>query len=339
MGKLKLGILGAADIAFRRFLPALSNIENVEYIGVAVANKIEHEDTDDAIFKLRCEKAMKFKEHFGGKIYIGYEELLKDESIDAVYIPLPPSLHFLWAKKSMEYGKHVFLEKPCTTDLQDTQRLIEIATCNELVLSENYAFIYHKQMHRIKELLQEGRIGELRLIRTAFGFPMRAANDFRYDKRMGGGALLDCGGYVLKVAQQFAGDQVQVLASSMHRGRMFDVDIFGSIMLSDMHGTDIQASYGMDNAYKCELELWGSQGSIFAPRIFTPPADFCAQITVTRQEKQIISVGADDQFVHSIENFVAATQSQMKRKTERDNILRQAVLVNKVREKSGLKDE
>lgn len=339
MRKLKLGILGAADIAFRRFLPALSSIENVEYIGVAVANKIEHEDVDDTIFKSRCEKAIKFKENFGGKIYTGYEEMLKDESIDAVYIPLPPSLHFTWAKKAMEYGKHVFLEKPCTIELQDTQRLIEIASRNELALSENYAFIYHKQIQKIRELLQEGRIGELRLIRTAFGFPMRAANDFRYDKRMGGGALLDCGGYVLKVAQQFAGEQVQVLASSMHRGRLFDVDMFGSIMLCDTQGTDIQASYGMDNAYKCELELWGSQGSIFAPRIFTPPADFCAQITVKGQEEQVISVTADDQFAHSIENFVAATQNSTKRKTERDNILRQAALVNKVREKSGLKDE
>lgn len=339
MEKLKLGILGAADIAFRRFLPALSGIENVEYVGVAVANKQEHEDAEDAVLETRCEKAAKFKESFGGRIYVGYEELLKDASIDAVYIPLPPSLHFTWAKKAMEYGKHVFLEKPCTTDLKDTQALIGIATCNELALSENYAFIYHRQLQKIRELLDEGRIGELRLIRVAFGFPMRAANDFRYSKRMGGGALLDCGGYVLKVAQQFAGEQVQVLASSMHRGKKFDVDMFGSVMLSDAQGIDIQASYGMDNAYKCELELWGTQGSILAPRIFTPPADLCAQIIVKRQTEQIVSVEADDQFAHAIEKFIEAIQSSPKRKTERDNILRQAVLVNKVREKSGLRDE
>jgi predicted dehydrogenase len=152
-------------------------------------------------------------------------------------------------------------------------------------------------------LIDAGQIGEVRLIRAAFGFPYRGAQDFRYDKTLGGGALLDCGGYPVKLASILLGPNLKVATASLSSARGHEVDIFGSITLENEKNAVAQLSFGMDNAYKCELEIWGSQGTLLAPRIFTPPADFSPEIVVKNKEEQTIKVPADDQFLNSLNHF------------------------------------
>ena len=176
MKKIRIGILGASDVAFRRFLPALKTSPNFVYIGVASRN---------------IQKTQKFVDMHGGRGFSGYDALLKSDEVDALYIPLPPALHYQWAKKALEHGKHVLLEKPFTTSLADTETLIELARKQNLALHENYMFIYHRQLTKITKMLADGIIGDVRLMRTAFGFPFRGLQDFRYSKKLGGGALFD----------------------------------------------------------------------------------------------------------------------------------------------------
>lgn len=319
MQKIRIGILGAADIAYRRFLPALSKTEDFIFAGVAVAS--EEGKT----------RAQKLVNEFGGNVYVGYENLLRMPDIDAVYIPLPPSLHYAWADKALMMGKHVLSEKPCTTGVEDTKALIRLAEEKQLVLNENYAFTLHRQIRKIKELLSSGEIGEMRLIRSAFGFPYRRSDDFRYHKELGGGALLDCGGYVIKIAQLFLEGDIRVLASVLHQTEKHDVDMYGSVVLEDCNLTEAQLAFGMDNAYRCELEIWGSKASIFAPRIFTPPAEMETQIIVKGQAEKCIKVEPDDQFVHVIEYFRACMEDREKSRQARETILRQAQLMESVK--------
>ena len=119
-------------------------------------------------------------------------------------------------------------------------------------------FVYHTQLDWIRKKISEGTIGEVRLIRIDFGFPFRGANDFRYNKALGGGALLDCGGYTLKLASLFLGDSAKVTASQLNGKDGFEVDIYGSATLTNNEGLTAQVSFGMDNSYKCSLEVWGS---------------------------------------------------------------------------------
>lgn len=322
MHKIRIGILGASDIAYRRFLPALKKAERFEFAGVAVASETGRQ------------KAQKFIDNFGGKLYIGYENLLQVQDIDAVYIPLPPSLHYRWGSRALEIGKHVLSEKPCTTNWQDAAALVRLAEEKGLVLNENYAFTMHRQIQKIKELIEAGQIGELRLIRSAFGFPYRSATDFRYSKEMGGGALLDCGGYVIKIAQLFLQGDIRVLTSALHETDRHDVDMYGSAVLADERRAEAQLSFGMDNAYKCELEIWGSKACISAPRIFTPPADLETQIVVKGQTEEIIKVEPDDQFLHAIEFFAQCMDDGDKRKLAVEEIAVQARLMEAVRNKN-----
>lgn len=344
MKKIRIGILGASDIAYRRFLPALKKVDGFEFVGVAVAESHEwgggyDEASYAPLLSAKKEKAQKFVDNFGGKIYVGYEKMMQLEEVDAVYIPLPPSLHYFWCHKALELGKHVLSEKPCTTSLEDTAQLIRLSEEKGLAINENYAFSMHKQIGKIKELIAEGAIGEVRLIRAAFGFPYRNATDFRYIKALGGGALLDCGGYVLKVARMFLGEDVRVLTSALHDLPKHDVDIYGSAVLADKNHSEAQLAFGMDNSYKCELEVWGSKACILAPRIFTPPADFEAQIIVKGQKEEVFKVEPDDQFAHGIEFFGDCIGNEETKKAARKELLVQGQLVEDVRAKNILRSQ
>lgn len=319
MKKIRIGILGAADIAKRRFLPALAGSDRCVFAGVAVSGEN------------RIEKAKQFTEQYGGNIWIGYENLLKEADVDAVYIPQPPSEHYKWAKLAMAYGKHVLLEKPSTTKPEDTKELVFLARGANVALLENYGFCFHKQVNVIREIIASGELGTLRLVRAAFGFPHRSNKDFRYQAALGGGALLDCGGYTLKAMELFLGDNPEIKTSCLNYEELHDVDIFGSATLEDRERLTGQVSFGMDNAYRCELELWGSKGCLLAPRFFTPPADFEAQLSVkVGMEQKNICVEADDSFRHTIERFADCISKPELREENESAMIRQMELIGQI---------
>ncbi len=314
MKKIRIGILCPSEIAYRRFMPAVQTVKDVEYVGVASADSEEWfkegQKTDDSVIKSELAKAQKFQDTYGGKVFCSYQSLLESDEIDGVYIPLPPALHYQWAKKALQNGKHVFLEKPFTTSEKHTKALVELANENGLALHENYMFIFHSQLEEIDRIVKSGAIGDIRLYRIAFGFPKRAANDFRYHPELGGGALLDCGGYTLKLAQILLGDSARVVCSQLNGTDEFSVDIYGSATVVNNEGVTAQLAFGMDNSYKCDLEIWGSKGNLMTGRIFTAPAGLETKAKLkTGNEEQTIFLSSDDSFAKSINFFCQCIQS------------------------------
>ena len=255
---MKIGIMGASEIAFRRFLPALNKCSHVTYAGVASRTP---------------EKGIPFQESYGGCVYENYDALLADESVDAVYVPLPPALHYKWGKKVLEAGKHLLMEKPFTTNSHDTEQLLELAQKKGLIVHENFMFLYHSQLARIKEMICSGTLGDIRLYRMSFGFPMRGQGDFRYNRELGGGALLDCGCYTVRLALELLGDTTKVVHSKLIQPDGFEVDVYGNAVLENDTGEVAQVAFGMDNAYQCQLEVWGSKATLIAARVFTAGAE------------------------------------------------------------------
>ena len=162
---VRMGIICPSEIAFRRFLPALLQCSAFRYVGVGVATWEEWsgeyllEKTDRRENKIRDEeykKAEHFAKEFGGKIFESYQELITSPEIDAIYLPLPPALHFRWAVKALENGKHVLVEKPSTVSAADTRELISVARAHSLALHENYMFIFHDQLKELKKIIGEG---------------------------------------------------------------------------------------------------------------------------------------------------------------------------------------
>ncbi|GHU64200.1 NDP-hexose-3-ketoreductase [Clostridia bacterium] len=312
---LKIGIIGGANIAYNRFLPALQEMDHVECVGVASNSE---------------SKRLLFDQQFGVPTYDNYDDLLNKSDVDALYIALPPALHFNWVEKGLLAGKHILCEKPFTDSFGNTEKSVKIATESRLAIFENYMFQYHSQVSRIRQLIQDGVIGDVRLFRSDFCFPQRERDDFRYSKQLGGGALLDAGGYVIKLATIFLGDSVQVTASNLKTVDGFDVNVYGSATFENMSGQVLQGSFGMDNFYRCSLEILGNQGRIFTNRIFTAPPDFRPEILIehTNNESEIINLPPDNHFRNSIQNFYNTICDGALRQNCYSEILLQAKLLD-----------
>ena len=332
---IRIGVLCPAEIALRRFMPALKKMDGFEFVGVATYSFEERyglnaERTQERQSRLERsrEKAQEFIDLYGGTLYESYQAICTDETIDALYIPVPPAAHFMWTKLALESGKHVFLEKPSTTSLSDTKALAELAKAKNLALHENYMFVFHKQLNEINRIIEEGTIGEVRLYRLAFGFPRRAAGDFRYQKAAGGGAIYDCGGYTLKYADYLLKGKGRIAYASSVLDKETDVEILGTAAMVDDAGVTVQMAFGMDNEYKCELEVWGSKGTLKHERIFTAPAGFVPCCSIKKgAEQETIELPEDDTFFKSLKYFGKCIADMEERKTSYRNILRQAELV------------
>lgn len=326
MGMIKVGIICPSEIAFRRFLPALQKAnDKIQFAAIGIASpeewfgdlsEVSTEQIEEQQSRERA-KAQTFIDQYGGEIVVGYGALVSCEDIDAVYLPLPPSLHYKWAKQALEAGKHVFVEKPSTTCLKDTDSLIEIASQKQLALHENYMFIYHNQLKTLDDVVKSGEIGEVRLYRISFGFPMRQQNDFRYNKKLGGGALLDAGGYCMKYANYLLGGAAKVVTAQANDIDGFEVEMYGSATMVNEKGTVAQIAFGMDNDYKCDIEIWGSKGTITSGRILTAPAGYVPTYNIKKnQDTETRQLPADDAFLKSIERFCDCIEKLDMRKDE-----------------------
>lgn len=335
---IRIGIICPSEIAFRRFMPALQKCDGLTYVGIAYSlpeewfgkKLAETSQQTIAVMKEReSAKAKNFQSTYCGEVFEGYETLIKSDAIDAVYIPLPPVLHHKWAKLALENGKHVFVEKPSTTCLADTQGLVDLAAKNKLTIHENYMFVYHEQLKKLDDIIAEGTIGDVRLYRISFGFPRRAAGDFRYIKALGGGALLDAGGYTIKYACYLLGDSARMLCAAVQNIDDFDVEIGGTATMVNDKGVCAQLAFGMDNDYKCSIEIWGSKGTITSDRILTAPAGFEPEyILKQNQDNSTHKLPADDAFLKSMLVFVDCVNNDDARKAEYEVLLTQERLID-----------
>lgn len=343
---MNIGIICPSEIALRRFMPALQKCENITFAGIGVFTREERygsENISDAKFqellKVEKEKAKIFIGQYGGKIFEGYGSVVTSSEIDTVYIPLPPALHFIWAKKALENGKHVLVEKPSTTSAEETKDLVQIASQRRLALHENYMFTFHDQLDAIENIVQSGEIGEVRLYRISFGFPRRASNDFRYNKALGGGALIDAGGYTIRYATQLLGPTAAIRYAQSNYVDGVGVDMYGSAALVNADGVTAQVAFGMDNNYKCELEVWGSTGCLTAGRVLTAPVDFVPTATIRKgNEEKTVNLPADDAFQKSIKHFVECIEDEKVRRERYRIITKQAELIDEFKRLSGWRD-
>jgi len=340
---LRIGIICPSEIAFRRFLPALQKAgKDFQFTALGIASpeewfgdtcKISDEVIEDQQSNEKA-KAKQFTDHYGGKLFMGYNALVSSPEIDAVYIPLPPALHFKWAKRALEEHKHVLIEKPSTTCLADTEDLIRVASENRLALHENYMFIYHQQIETLINVIESGEIGDVRLYRITFGFPLRQLNDFRYNKNLGGGSLFDAGGYCMKYANYLLGGDAKVITAQANYIDGFEVDMYGSATMANSKGVVVQIGFGMDNDYRCEIEIWGSKGTITSGRIFTAPNGYFPTYTIKKnQDIEIRKLAADDAFLKSIFHFAACIKDENTRNENYELLRKQEQLIEEYKNK------
>lgn len=189
----------------------------------------------------------------------------------------------------------------------------------------------------MKDLVSNGAIGDLRCLRSSFGIPrLPDDNDIRYQKTLGGGALLDTGAYPLKISQMFLGADIMVKAANLNYLQGKDVDIWGGAYVKQKNGSLFgELAFGFNHHYQCSLELWGSKGKIFTNRIFTAHKDHVPVIELeTRAGKEIITLPADHHFKNMLQYFHENMVDGKNRELEYEENMNQARLINELKQEA-----
>src|SRR5689334_18954945 len=252
------GILGTANIAKAQFLPGLREAGG-EAAAVAGrdAGRTEQYARDNGIGRAVC----------------AYQNLIDDPGIDALYIPLPNSLHAQWTLRALAAGKPVLCEKPLCGNLGDTVKVLDAARQSGTLLWEAFVFPFHGQIARIRDLVAGGAIGDLMEIKSNFHFQAGNPQNIRYSRELEGGALNDVGCYPVRLAAEFFGAPHQAAwAGATWGGDGVDIDTWGVLEYPD--GRRLHLSCGLGRAYDTYSSLEGTAGRIQLSNPFHPgPAD------------------------------------------------------------------
>ena len=214
---IRWGILGTAKIAREHLVPAMHAANNS--VLQAVASRTQ-------------ESATKFAEQFNiPHACSSYETLLSRDDIDVVYIPLPTSAHIEWARKALEAGKNVLVEKPLALNAKEILPLIELRDQTGLLATEAFMVTFHPQWIKVKELIASGAIGKLRHVQGAFSYHLVDPDNMRNKLSLGGGGLPDIGVYPTVATRFVTGIEPQRARATIEYDSTFGTDIFASCCL------------------------------------------------------------------------------------------------------------
>ncbi len=317
---IKIAVLGKANIAMRSVVPAINALSEKFNLSGIGRRTITSEDKRSDFYYVE-----------------GYESVFDLAGLQAVYIPLPASMHYEWAKKALQKGLHVLVEKSLACTYNQVKELNGLAESNNLVLLENFQFRFHSQMSLIKNLVEEKKIGDIRIMRSTFCIPpFPDKNKIQLKKKLGGGALLDTGAYPIKISQIFLGNDLHIRAAKMDYNNKLGIDVFGGAFLEQKNGALFsEIAFGFDNHYQCNLEIVGSKGKIFTDRIFTAPPGFSPVIYLEKgYEKEIIEQPADNHFQKMLLHFYDLIQGTADRNPEYSDNNNQARLISELKQVS-----
>jgi predicted dehydrogenase len=227
MAPVRWGILGAARFAREQMAPAIHAADGAELVALATSDPAKAEG-----FRAFCP---------GLRVHHGYDALLADPGVDAVYIPLPNHLHLDWTLKSLAAGKHVLTEKPIALAAEQIDQIIAARDASGLLAAEAYMIVHHPQWHRAKEWFEAGEIGDLVHADVAFSFNLTDMGNIRMKPETGGGSLRDIGVYTFGCTRFVTGAEPVDISARIRREN--GVDTFAQVA-AVMEGPRGRFTYG-----------------------------------------------------------------------------------------------
>jgi predicted dehydrogenase len=267
MDKLRWGLLSTARIN-RAVIPPIRSSKRSELVAVASRDQAKA----DAYAK----------EWQIPRAYGSYEALLADKDIDAIYNPLPNDMHAEWSIKCAEAGKHVLVEKPIALTTREVDRMIAAAKKNNVVIAEAFMYKHHPQTLQVLDLVKQGAIGELKLIRGSFTFNLTRTVDVRLIPEMGGGSIWDVGCYPISYARLIAqAEPIEVFGWQVTGATGVDETFSGQMRFAN--GLLAQFDSGFRSPFRTSIEIAGASGTIEIKFPFKP--DGIEKFVITHGDK------------------------------------------------------
>ncbi len=319
--KIRWGVLGYARIARESVMPAILRAENSELYALASrdAAKLAEARTRYPMLARTC---------------VGYEELLRDPTVDAVYLPLPNSQHCEWTIRAAEHGKHVLCEKPLALNAAEVRATRDACAAHGVWLMEAFMYRYTDRTRRVQEVLRSGALGEVKFVHASFRFTLTNPASIKLRPELGGGALFDVGVYPVNfaglVVDEFSGGPgtSRPAAISATCERVGGVDVMTSALLQYPSGLIASLHCGFNAQKRIVAEIVGTQGVLeIADPFFDPPG----VLVLTRgEERQEIPVAASDRYRAEVEDFAAAILEGRAPRLGLDESLRNAELLDRI---------
>ena len=266
MKKLKIGVLGVSNHFVKRIVLPLQKTQNCYIYGIASRNE---------------EKAASASKQFNiPKYYNSYEELLSDDDIDMVFIPLPNHLHAEWIKKSADAGKHILCEKPLCLNAGEAEDAISYAEKKGVKLMEAFMYKFHPLWVHVKDIIRTNQIGKITYIHTSFSYNNPSRTNIRNIKEYGGGAMMDIGCYAVSVPRFVLDSEPEKVVSLISEHPDFGTDMLSTAIM-DFGGARATFSVGTTSESHQRVEITGTAGKISIPVPFNTFVDVKSSITIT----------------------------------------------------------
>lgn len=294
--RVRWGVLSTANIGRAAVNPAIQQSRNGTLVAVASRNEARARTFADA--------------HGIARAYGTYEALLADAEIDAVYIPLPNSLHREWTIRALDLGKHVLCEKPLALTLAECREMEAAAKANDRQLMEAFMYRFHPRTEALIEKVRSSAVGELRAVRSAFTFRLTRPDNIRLSVELGGGALMDVGCYCVNVSRTLAGaEPVEVQAWATWGKSGVDVELTGVLRFESGMHAHFDCALTMDR--REVAEVGGSAASIVMEDAFLPGKGEVALVERRNGTVQNQWHEGADQYQRMVEHFADAVMGRI----------------------------
>jgi predicted dehydrogenase len=297
-GRVRWGILSTADIGVRKVIPGMRTAANAEVVAIG---------SRDAAKAASVAASLGIPRAHGS-----YEALLADPDVDAVYNPLPNHLHVPWSVRAAEAGKHVLCEKPIALAADEARTLLAARDRTGVQIAEAFMVRAHPQWLAVRDLVRDGRIGELRVVAGHFSYFLDDPTDVRSRVEWGGGALLDIGCYPIMLARWLFGAEPLAVVGLVERDPSLGVDRLTSGMLRFARG---QATFTCSAQLvpHQRMQLFGTSGRIDVEGPFSPAPEQAARIrlddgSVPGAAGEAIEFAPVDQYALQADRFAEAVR-------------------------------
>ncbi|WP_170006053.1 Gfo/Idh/MocA family protein [Bacillus fonticola] len=271
MNKVRWGVLSTANIARKALIPAMMQAVNAEVVAIASSSVAKREEIA--------------REFSIPKQYNEYEALLKDPEVDAVYIPLPNSLHKEWVMKAARAKKHVLCEKPAALTVEDFDEMVLACEQNGVLFMEAFMYQFHPQHSKVKEWIQAGEIGEVKCVNASFTFDIKGnANNIRMQKSLGGGSLWDVGSYCVHVIRNLLDSEASEIYVQGNVPAEFGVDVQALGTMKMANGVQAQFHSSFELPFHETYTVFGTEGKITVPHAFRSDRFEGGKVSVTLEK-------------------------------------------------------
>ncbi|MEE8475869.1 MAG: Gfo/Idh/MocA family oxidoreductase, partial [Myxococcota bacterium] len=291
---LRIGILGAARIAPTALIRPARRVPGVRVDAVAAR--------DEA-------RAQRFaRKHGIPRVHGNYPALIADPDLDAIYNPLPNSLHCEWTIRALEAGKHILCEKPMASNAEEAERMAEASEKAGRLLVEAFHWRYHPLAARMKEIVESGELGEVRSIEASLCFPLPFPRDIRYRYDLAGGATMDAGCYTISILRTLAGAEPEVVRAEARRASP-DVDRWmrAEFRFADGRRGRITCALFSAALLRMSAKVIGEAGTM---SVFNPIAPHLSHRLKVRTARGVRKerLAGDATYTHQLRAFVAAVR-------------------------------